>query len=192
MKRASSKLVARTIAVVAVAAAAPWAGAAGLVVNGDFETGTLSGWTQSGNTDSSGVDPFAAHGGTFGAFFGPESTGAISQTLATVAGGSYKVDFWLELDDSAQPNLFSWTWGGAAQSPSFVNTTGFDYKEFSTTVTATGASTALTFSFANPQSFWLLDDVSVTAVTAAVPEPETFALLGVGMAFLAWRRRRSK
>jgi Carbohydrate binding domain/PEP-CTERM motif len=191
MNRASSKLVARAIAAMAVAAA-PWAGAAGLVVNGDFETGTLAGWTQSGNTDFSGVDPFAAHSGAFGAFFGPESAGALSQTLTTVAGTSYKVDFWLELDDSAQPNLFSWTWGGAAQSPSFSNAAAFDYTEYSATVTATGASTALSFSFTNPQSFWLLDDVSVTAVTTPVPEPENFALLGVGLAALAWRRRRSK
>jgi hypothetical protein len=191
MNRASSKLIARAIAVVAIAAS-QGAGAAGPVVNGDFETGSLSGWTQSGNTDFSGVDPFAAHNGAFGAFFGPESAGAISQTLTTVAGVSYKVDFWLELDDSAQPNLFSWTWGGVAQSPSFTNTVAFDYKEFSAIVTATGASTALSFSFTNPQSFWLLDDVSVTAVTAPVPEPESIALMAAGLLVLIERRRRAR
>ena len=76
-----------------------------------------------------------------------------------------------------------------AQSPSFTNTAAFDYTEFSAIVTATGASTALSLSFTNPQSFWLLDDVSVTAVTAPVPEPESVALMAAGLLFLLGRRR---
>ena len=174
----------------AFAVAAPLANAA-LVTNGDFETGDLSGWTQTGSTDSFGVDSFAAQSGAFGAFFGPEQPGTLSQSIATTAGQTYKVDYWLELDDSAQPNSFSWSWGGVTQTPNLINAAGFEYREFSATVTATGTSASLAFTFDNPQSFWLLDNVSVTAV-AAVPEPGTYALMSAGLLVLAAVTRKKK
>lgn len=164
------------------AAALPAAHAANLLTNGDFETGDLTGWTLTGESDATGIDPFAAHGGTYGAYFGPTDPGGIEQQIATVAGQTYKVDFWLELDDSAQPNSFTWSWNGVAQSPSFVNVNGFDYVELSTLVKATGAATTVGFTFTNPQSFWLLDDVSVAA---AVPEPTSALLMALGLAVFA-------
>jgi hypothetical protein len=191
MIRASKQLMTWATALVATFAA-PLAYSSGLVVNGDFESGSLSGWTQTGNTDSSGVDPSAVHNGAYGAFFGPEGAGGISQTFATVAGMSYKVDFWLALDDSAQPNLFSWTWSGASQVPNYTNTAAFGFTEFSSNLIATGASTALSFSFTNPQSFWLLDDVSVTSIAAPIPEPENILLLAAGLVALIARRRLNR
>jgi hypothetical protein len=70
-----------------------------------------------------------------------------------------------------------------------TNSAGFDYTEFSGFVSASGASSTLEFTFQNPNSFWLLDDVSVVAV----PEPETYALFAAGLlalAAVARRRRR--
>src|SRR6187397_1400632 len=82
------------------------------VVNGGFETGTFAGWTQTGDTGFSGVDPFAARTGSFGAFFGPANLGGISQSFATLAGTLYRVEFALSLTSSDQPNSFAWTWNG--------------------------------------------------------------------------------
>jgi hypothetical protein len=176
------------VAAAALATLAPLAHA-NLIANGGFETGDLTSWSQSGGTDSSGVDPFAAHSGGFGAFFGPQDPGRISQSFATIAGQSYLVDFWLELDDSAQPNSFFWTWNGVSQGLALTNAGAFGYTEVTGLVRAAGATSTLEFTFANPQSFWLLDDVNV----AAVPEPETYALMGAGLLLLsaiARRRRR--
>jgi hypothetical protein len=180
---------------VAAAAALLLAGAsaqaADLLTNGGFEAGDLSGWTTTGPLDFVGADPFAAHSGNFGAFFGPETPVTLAQPLSTAAGGSYQVSFWLSLQDSAQPNSFSWSWNGVTQTPSFSNATGFGYQEFTALVTAGGPSSTLSFSFTDPQSFWLLDDVSVSAVTA-VPEPATALMTGLGLISLVLSRRRRR
>ena len=68
-----------------------------------------------------------------------------------------------------------------------VNSTAFDYKHLTFNVTATSASTSLAFTFRNDPAFWDLDNVAVTAV----PEPESWALIALGLAALAVRRRRA-
>ena len=70
-----------------------------IVVNGGFETGDFSGWTTSIDPVFDGVDSFAPHSGTFAAFFGnPSGASTISQTLTTVSGTVYSIDFWLQAE----------------------------------------------------------------------------------------------
>jgi len=160
---------------------------AGSITNGDFETGDFTGWTTFGDTSFDGVDPFAAQSGGFGAFFGSDGASGISQ-MVNLNDGAYVVSFMLSLQDSATPNNFSWTWNGVAQAPSFTDTTAFGYQLFTAKVMSSGGSSTIAFTFNNPQSFWLLDNVDVTA--APVPEPSSVALLGAGGLFLLARRRR--
>lgn len=185
---------------------AVWAGAlafallaplahANFVTNGGFETGDFTGWTLTGSADgvtNSGVASLTPHSGTYNAFFTSndpaDPPGGISQSITTIAGVTYTVDFWLKLDDSAQPNSFQWSWNGELHPlvpVDFPN--AFGYTEFSRQEIGAAGSSLLSFSFTNPQSFFELDDVSVV-----VPEPGTLALMGVAMIGGGVARRRKK
>ncbi len=162
---------------------------ANLIVNGSFETGDFTGWTQSGNTGFSGVEcpgaPFAGPGdGNCDAFFGPVgSNGTISQTFATVVGQFYTIVFDFK-PDGGTPSFFSALFGSTLLT-SRTNPPASPYQVLTFDAAATTPTTTLSFNFRDDPGFLLLDSVSVS-----VPEPGTMALLGIGIAGLWWRRRK--
>jgi hypothetical protein len=123
---------------------------ADLVVNGGFETGDFTGWTTTGDYTFNGVASsgyaFGAQSGTYFAFLGnfsPDDT--LSQTLATTAGQTYQLSFYLA-GDGATPNDFSATVGNTTVF-SQTNIPYQDYQQFTSTFTATSSSTSLSFAF---------------------------------------------
>jgi VPDSG-CTERM motif len=153
---------------------------ANLITNGGFESGDFTGWTTSGTPSVQGTFP---HSGSFEADF-PVS-GSISQMLATTAGQSYTVDFWVAvLNGTASVNVL---WGGSSVF-SHVFLVGTSYTEFTFNVTASSASTLLTFAIV-PASGVFLDDVSVNP--ASVPDAgSTLPLLSLASLGLVALRRK--
>src|SRR3954470_5353836 len=127
-----------------------------LVTNGGFEAGNFSGWTQFGDTTSTGVctdgDPtvdcsgFAPHSGDWMGSFGAVFTqGGVYQTLATSPGTNYLISFYLSNGEHT-PNSYSIDFGGVTLVSG--NDTGYLHWQFyQFTEMATSSSTTLSFAF---------------------------------------------
>ena len=80
--------------------------------NGGFETGDFTGWTQGGDLSFTSVSTTMPHSGTFFYEAGPLTEGTLDQAIATTAGKTYTVDFWLANTDTANNNDFSASFAG--------------------------------------------------------------------------------
>jgi hypothetical protein len=159
------------------------------LVNGGFETGTFSGWTETGDTTFNGVQcpgPDASvRGGDCSAFFGPVGPrGGIQQVVDVGRAGQNWILSFAFQPDGAVGSLFEVMFGGQTLL-SLLNPPAGDYTVYTFGGITTASSMTLSFSFLDPAGFLLLDNV-----TLAVPEPATIGLLGAGLAGLLVARRR--
>lgn len=167
--------------------------AGNLIVNCGFETGTLAGWTQSGNTNFT----FVAGPGSLNppldnpnsgdrlAALGPVgSDGFLSQTFTDTPGELLRVEFFMA-DDGHTPNDFH-----AAFDDNMLLSLSNDgthrFIDYVFVVAGTGLDTLTIGGYRNDTGFFGLDDVSV----APVPEPGSVGLLAIFFAGLGIRLGR--
>lgn len=182
--------VARRLIACAAISCAPLAHA-DLVTNGGFESGNLTGWTVT-NHPLAGLG--LGHTGKYGAVMQTVTAqDTISQTIATQAGAAYEVSFWLTQAVGAD-NDFIFNWDGGTPELSLLNAPVQGYKQYTFTLTASSASTSISFGGRNGPGYFVLDDIAVNpGSTSTVPAPATLPLFGLALvlAGAATRRKRT-
>ena len=138
---------------------------AGKVVNGDFETGNLSGWEKWQSTD---ISADAKYEGGYGAHIKGSGSwgGMLNQTIALTKGKSYKLAFWYKVNS----NGFNWKLekgDGANYVAGWCNSTAWTLVE--TEFTAETDSAVLNFCGAGqaPAEDAYIDNVTLTELTQA-------------------------
>jgi hypothetical protein len=186
-------------------------------VNGDFEGGISSttpggstvpvGWTANqswGETGFNGVVPGQGVNGSAGLSIGNDDNqfpqpATLSQTFQDTAGTVYQIDFSWRAGGADDPNAFLTLAAGGGSVTLLEGQTATSYAEDSFTFIGTGTGTGsgsdtISISGQTTPSDWFVDDITLSTVTSAVPEPSTWAMLILGFAgvgFMAYRKKRS-
>ena len=208
------------VAALALVSAAPATAAVNLISNGSFEFGTndagnpgfstipgdsgasINNWTVGGSVDwINGY--WQAQDGTHSIDLNGTSIGSIQQTIATVAGQTYTLSFYVSAnpDNVSNPGSdersFSVNAGETTQDfgyTIFVPTNSrasmnWDFRTFN--FVATGESTVINFASTVPEGNCCYGPALDNVAVSAVPELSTWAMMLLGFAgigFLAYRR----
>jgi hypothetical protein len=164
--------------------------AGNLISNCSFETGNLSGWTVTPASAGSNIAAIFSnsYSGDKAAIFSASSSfdDSIFQVVSTIPGATYGVSMFADMFGQGAEHLLV-QWNGDTLLE-LVSPGNAPYIGYNFSVTGTGSDT-LRISARSFPGHLFVDDVAVTLV--ATPEPASLAILAVGLAGLAARRRRA-
>lgn len=161
----------------------PTIAAANLLVNGDLESGTLTGWYAQG----AGITNAGVHAGAYAARF--SGTASMDQSFATVSGRPYKVTGWLRIvsETGSDWGGFSFSasdyqsWQTLGGSPFFSAAThGTNWFKYAFTFTAIGNAARVSLGYfggTNRQMTVLADDLGAFDRTTSNAPPIVSFLL---------------
>lgn len=190
----------------AMLAAAVPAFAVNIVQNGDFEIGVGApnggwttfyggsslpgGWLVGGHSVDVHNNHTPAHSGTQSVDLSGEAAGSITQTLTTSIGAAYTLEFWVTPHSFGVYNkVFEVWWDGSLiDTITIPYSNTFPWSNYSYGVTATSASTLLSFVSLSPNGGAIIDDVSVSAVPDAGSVVGLFGLVSLLLLQVARRQ----
>ena len=185
-------LIQKTLCVAALVCVSAVSSNANPIANPGFETGNFAGWTVNDPSGFTGVgmDPAFAHSGNHYAFLGATpNIGVLSQNVATMAGSTYTLSFWLANDITTGTTLgplatFSVFFNGISVFTLPPSSPAFPYTQIVIPgLVATGPVTSLEFKYRHDNDFYRLDDVALnvpeagSALWMALPVLAAFGLL---------------
>jgi hypothetical protein len=176
---------------------------AGLIVNGDFESGDFTGWIQSGwfidttNPNSGVYDASTGCGSASCTTIGNPNSAYFYQDVATTPGATYNLSFFYnsgQTPTSASELLVLWGDPTAPTLSTVVDLVNVDtsgaFVQYIGTVTATGATSRLEFLGRQDLDFFYLDDASLVAPASTVPEPPSSRLVLIAILWMLIRPLR--
>ena len=142
-----------------------------LIQNGGFEDGGFTGWAELGNVNAYvnvSANPEAVHSGGVGALLGSiGGLGTLIQEVPTIPGVEYELSLWLNSPDGLTPNEFMVFWdGNLLFDVADLGAIGWTNLQF--LVTAASSNSLLQLQFRNDQSYFGLDEISVSVAPPVV------------------------
>jgi hypothetical protein len=177
--------------VVVCGAALPMSARGAIIVNGSFETGSLSPWVQDQGTGNWAISSSVAEQGSHSASdFG---NAELKQTFAPVAAATIaSLSFWLEHPAAGvTTNAYNLYYSDGSTVQNYVSTTntGFDFFDVTNRLNTSKTLTGIGI-WGTTVGTTYLDNVSLTLATP-LPEAPAVLMLGGGLVVMGVLRRRS-